>query len=167
MADKRITQLDELISPNGGDVFAMVNDGVTKKIQHSNYATDVRNLNTPLTGSSLIINNSTYFSGSVVHTFKTLTDSDNPYTVQDSDYMLFVDTTNELTINLPEASTVPGRVLRIRPRHDSSKAVLTRAGSDTIDDGGDQNTVDINGGKSRTIISNGNGIWYTITSTGA
>lgn len=167
MADKKITDLNEVISPGGGDVFAIVNSGETKKIQHSNYATDVRNQNTPLTGSNLIINNNTHLSGSVVHTFKTLTDSDDPYTVQDNDYMLFVDTTSDITINLPEASTAPGRVLRVRPRHDSSKAVLTRAGSDKIDDGGDQNTVDVNGGKSRTIISDGNGIWYTITSTGA
>ena len=57
MADKRISQLDELTTPGSSDVLAIVNSGTTKKIQNSNYTLNVRNSNTALTASSLVVNN--------------------------------------------------------------------------------------------------------------
>lgn len=59
MADKRISQLDELTTPGSSDVLAIVNSGTTKKIQNSNYTLNVRNSNTALTASSLVVNNYT------------------------------------------------------------------------------------------------------------
>ena len=56
MADKRISQLDELTTPGSSDVLAIVNSGTTKKIQNSNYTLNVRNSNTALTASSLVVN---------------------------------------------------------------------------------------------------------------
>ena len=51
MADKRISQLDELTTPGSSDVLAIVNSGTTKKIQNSNYILNVRNSNTALTAA--------------------------------------------------------------------------------------------------------------------
>jgi len=65
MANKKISQLSELLSPNADDVFAMVNGGVTKKIQHSNYAANVRNLNQSLKSSELTVSGSLFITGSV------------------------------------------------------------------------------------------------------
>ena len=64
MANKKISELSELLSPNADDVLAIVNDGATKKIQHSNYAANIRNLNQSLKSSELIVTGSLEVTGS-------------------------------------------------------------------------------------------------------
>ena len=44
---KKITELEEVVSPSGDDVIAIVSDGVTKKVKKSNLATAL-NVETPV-----------------------------------------------------------------------------------------------------------------------
>ena len=55
MANKRISELTQVIIPESGDVFPIVNSNETKKITFSNTTTAVRNSNTPLTASSITV----------------------------------------------------------------------------------------------------------------
>lgn len=88
-------------------------------------------------------------------------------TLTTSDHVIFTNFSSESTVTLPLASGNKGKEYIIRARTSSQKCVLSRSGSDKIDDGGLQNTIDINADKSRTLISDGTSTWYVVTSTGA
>jgi len=88
-------------------------------------------------------------------------------TLTNSDHVIFTNFSSEQTVTLPTASGNKGVEYIIRARHSSSKCVLSRSGYDKIDDGGLENTIDINADKSRTLISDGDSTWYVVTSTGA
>lgn len=83
------------------------------------------------------------------------------------DHVIFTNFSTEQTVTLPTATGNKGVEYIIRARTNSEKCILSRSGSDKIDDGGLENTIDINPDKSRTLISDGNNTWYVVTSTGA
>ena len=87
-------------------------------------------------------------------------------TLGENDHVIFVNATSDIDITLPLAATYAGKEYIIRTRTNSNKAVLTRSGSDKIDDGGLENTVDISGDKARTVISDGVSTWYSVNDTG-
>lgn len=88
-------------------------------------------------------------------------------TLTTDDHVIFTNFSTEQTVTLPLATGNKGVEYIIRARTTSQKCVLSRSGSDKIDDGGLENTIDINADKSRTLISDGNSTWYVVTSTGA
>ena len=103
-------------------------------------------------------------TGAVYENVETITSG---RTLTTSDHVIFTNFTTEQTVTLPTASGNKGKEYIIRARTNSEKCVLSRSGSDKIDDGGLENTIDINADKSRTLISDGTSTWYVVTSTGA
>lgn len=103
-------------------------------------------------------------TGAVYENVETITTG---RTLTTSDHVIFTNFGSESTVTLPIASGNKGKEYIIRARTNSEKCVLSRSGSDKIDDGGLENTIDINADKSRTLISDGTSTWYVVTSTGA
>ena len=88
-------------------------------------------------------------------------------TLTTDDHVIFTNFSTEQTVTLPTASGNKGVEYIIRARTSTSKCVLSRSSTDKIDDGGLENTIDINADKARTLISDGTSTWYVVTSTGA
>ena len=88
-------------------------------------------------------------------------------TLTSSDYVIFTNFSTEQNVTLPTASGNEGKLYIIRARHNSEKCVLQRSGSDEIDDGGLETSIDINSDKSRTVVSDGNSTWYCVTGIGS
>jgi len=103
-------------------------------------------------------------TGAVYENVETITSG---RTLTTSDHVIFTNFSSEQTVTLPLASGNKGKEYIIRARTNSEKCVLSRSGTNKIDDGGLENTIDINADKSRTLISDGNSTWYVVTSTGA
>ena len=103
-------------------------------------------------------------TGAVYQNVETLT-SGRALTTED--HVIFTNFSTEQNLTLPTASGNKGKEYIIRARHNSQKCVLQRSGSDKIDDGGLENSIDINADKSRTLVSDGTSTWYVVTSTGA
>lgn len=103
-------------------------------------------------------------TGAVYENVETITSG---RTLTTSDHIIFTNFSTERTVTLPTASGNKGKEYIIRARTNSEKCVLSRSGSDKIDDGGLENTIDINSDKSRTLISDGTSTWYVVTSIGA
>lgn len=103
-------------------------------------------------------------TGAVYENVETITSG---RTLTTSDHVIFTNFSSESTVTLPTASGNKGKEYIIRARTASSKCVVSRSGTDKIDDGGLENTIDINADKSRTLISDGTSTWYVVTSTGA
>tara|TARA_R100000231_G_scaffold117654_1_gene87827 strand:+ start:4654 stop:5163 length:510 start_codon:yes stop_codon:yes gene_type:complete len=119
----------------------------------------------PQVGSTenVTVNNLTVLGG-VNYNVQTITSGK---TLDTDDHVIFTNFSTETTVTLPLASTYEGKEYIIRARHNSEKCVLQRSGSDTIDDGGSETSIDINADKSRTLISDGISTWYVVTSIGA
>jgi len=119
----------------------------------------------PQVGSTedVTVNNFTV-TGGVNYNVRTI---DSATTLDGDDHVIFVNDSSQVNITLPLAATYEGKEYIIRTRHNSEKAVVSRSGSDKIDDGGLENSIDINADKSRTLISDGTSTWYVVTSTGA
>ena len=103
-------------------------------------------------------------TGAVYENVETITTG---RTLTTSDHVIFTNFSSESTVTLPTAAGNKGKEYIIRARTNSEKCVLSRSSTDKIDDGGLENTIDINADKSRTIISDGTSTWYVVTSTGA
>ena len=82
------------------------------------------------------------------------------------DHVIFTNFSTESTVNLPTASGNKGVEFIIRARTGSGKCVVSRSGTDKIDDGGLENTIDISADKSRTLICDGSSTWYCIDNIG-
>ena len=146
------------------------NSGRTAITAISNGATSINHNNSlrfETTAAGVQVTGETMASGSMVHRIKTLTASDSPYDVQDTDYTLIIASASTFTLNLPLSSASPGRVLVIRTKHDSSTCNITKSGSDTIDDGsGAVSAVALAAGKARTLQALGTSLWYSISDVG-
>lgn len=103
-------------------------------------------------------------TGAVYENVETITTG---RTLTTSDHVIFTNFSSESTVTLPTAAGNKGKEYIIRARTNSEKCVLSRSSTDKIDDGGLENTIDINADKSRTLISDGTSTWYVVTSTGA
>lgn len=114
-------------------------------------------------GTDVTVNNFT-IEGGVNYNVRTITSG---ITLAENDHVIFTNFSTETNVTLPLASSYEGKEYIIRARHNSEKCVLQRSGSDKIDDGGLENSIDINADKSRTLISDGSSTWYVVTSTGA
>ena len=113
-------------------------------------------------GEDVTVNNFT-ISGGVKRNVVTLTSG---RTLTASDNVVFTNFSSEQTLTLPLASENEGVEYIIRARKNSSKCVLSRSGSDKIDDGALENTIDINESKARTVISDGASTWYCTNDIG-
>ena len=82
------------------------------------------------------------------------------------DHIIFTNFSTESTVNLPTASGNKGVEFIIRARTNSSKCVVSRVGTDKIDDGGLENTIDISADKARTLICDGTSTWYCVDNIG-
>ena len=87
-------------------------------------------------------------------------------TLGKDDHVIFVNATSDVDITLPLAATYAGKEYIIRVRKNSSDASLIRSGSDKIDDGSLDNSIDIDESKSRTVISDGISTWYCVDNIG-
>ena len=114
-------------------------------------------------GEDVTVNNFT-ITGGLTTNVTTITTG---RTLTTADHVVFTNFSTEQTVTLPLAGDNEGVEFIIRARHNSEKCVLSRSGSDKVDDGGLENTIDINADKSRTVISDGSSTWYVVTSTGA
>lgn len=113
-------------------------------------------------GEDVTVNNFTIEGGlkrnvTTLTTGRILTDDDN---------VVFTNFATEQTVTLPLASENEGVEYIIRARTNTSKCVVSRSGSDNIDDGGLETTIDISADKSRTLISDGISTWYSTNDTG-
>lgn len=119
----------------------------------------------PQIGSSVDVEvNNITFNGGVTRNVTTITTG---RTLTETDHIVFVNFNSEQNITLPSASANEGKEYVIRTRHNSSKAVVQRSGSDIIDDGGSETSIDVNGDKARTLISDGVSRWYCVTGIGS
>lgn len=118
----------------------------------------------PQVGSSedVTVNNFT-ITGGITRNVTTITSG---RTLTASDNVVFTNFSTEQTVTLPLASENEGVEYIIRARTNTSKCVVSRSGSDKIDDGGLENTIDISADKSRTLISDGISTWYSTNDTG-
>ena len=103
-------------------------------------------------------------TGAVYENVETITSG---RTLTTSDHVIFTNFTTRANCYTTNSLWQQGKEYIIRARTNSEKCVLSRSGSDKIDDGGLENTIDINADKSRTLISDGTSTWYVVTSTGA
>ena len=118
----------------------------------------------PQTGSGedVTVNNFT-ITGGITRNVTTITSG---RTLTASDNVIFTNFSTEQTLTLPSASENEGVEYIIRARTNTSKCVVSRSGSDKIDDGGLENTIDISADKARTLISDGISTWYSTNDTG-
>lgn len=100
-------------------------------------------------------------------TFKVETISTDK-TLDGDDLVIFVNKSSggDLNITLPLASSSAGKVYIIRTRKNSEDAVVTRSGSDQIDDGALENSITVAEAKSRMLISDGISTWYAVDNIG-
>ena len=115
-----------------------------------------------ISGEDLTVNNFT-ITGGITRNVTTITSG---RTLTASDNVVFTNFSTEQTVTLPSASENEGVEYIIRARTNTSKCVVSRSGSDKIDDGGLENTIDISADKSRTLISDGISTWYSTNDTG-
>ena len=71
MANKRISELNSTTTFNSNDVIPLVSGGETKKATFADYSKAIRDLNTPLTGSSLTVEGNSRFGTTIndIHQF--------------------------------------------------------------------------------------------------
>ena len=115
-------------------------------------------------GEDMTVNNFTIGGGL---TFKVETISTDK-TLDGNDLVIFVNKSSggDLNITLPLASSSEGKVYIIRTRKNSEDAVVTRSGSDQIDDGALENSITVAEAKSRMLISDGISTWYAVDNIG-
>lgn len=100
-----------------------------------------------------------------VYPFKKI---DNTYTLLTTDCVVVFDFSSLKVVTLPLASDNAGKVFILRGENGSDTCRLTRSGSDKVsDDSGDQDYVEINANKARTIVSDGVDTWYCVTGLGS
>ena len=120
-------------------------------------------------GINALSPNSTFHTeGSVSRAITTIT---SETTLTESHYVIICDFGSNTNVYLPAAASCPGREYIIRGKQNSSDCVLNveqigpGPGPDRIDDNSSSTSINIGGGKSRVIISDGS-IWYCVTDIG-
>lgn len=115
-------------------------------------------------GQDVTINNFT-IEGGVTYNVQTIS---NDITLDGEDHVIFVNKSSggDVNVTLPFASSYEGKVYIIRTRKNSEDAVVTRSGSDKIDDGAIENSITIAEAKSRMLISDGISTWYAVDNIG-
>lgn len=115
-------------------------------------------------GQDVTINNLT-IEGGVTYNVQTIS---NDITLDGEDHVIFVNKSSggDLNITLPLAASYEGKVYIIRTRKNSEDAIVTRSGSDNIDDGAIETSITIAEAKSRMLISDGISTWYTVDNIG-
>ena len=103
-------------------------------------------------------------TGAVYENVETLTSG---RTLTTTDHVIFTNFSSEQNVTLPTASGNKGKEYIIRARTGTSKCVVQRSGSDTIDDGSSETSIDVNGDKGRILISDGVSRWYCVTGIGS
>ena len=108
---------------------------------------------------------STIEAGGPSYPFKSITDT---YTILEDDCVLVFDFPSLKVVTLPLAASYPGKVLILRGEDGSDTCRLTRSGSDNVNDNsGNENYIEINANKSRTLVSDGVDTWYCVTGLGS
>ena len=90
------------------------------------------------------------------------------YTLLTTDCVVVFDFSSLKVVTLPLASDNAGKGFILRGEDGSDTCRLTKSGSDKVsDDSGDQDYVEINANKARTIVSDGVDTWYCVTIRGS
>ena len=112
-----------------------------------------------------VTNNNFTIEGGGTYNVQTIS---NDITLDGEDHVIFINKSSggDLNITLPLASSYEGKVYIIRTRKNSEDAVVTRSGSDKIDDGAIENSITIAEAKSRMLISDGISTWYAVDNIG-
>jgi len=115
-------------------------------------------------GEDVAVNNFT-ITGGLNYNVETISDDK---VLGADDHVIFVNKSSggNVNITLPLASSYEGKVYIIRVRKNSEDVTLTRSGSNQIDDGALENSIDISEAKSRMLISDGISTWYSVDNIG-
>ncbi len=117
-----------------------------------------------VTGSAVITGSLTVTSGSLLNTGTvSINDTDSPYTITGTQQFILIDpSSGDVTINMPDASTYPGRQIffKLTQAAGANTVTLQRQGSDTIDGATEYtNELDIQYESISTVSDGGTG-WF-------
>ena len=117
----------------------------------------------PFTGNA-VISGSLTISGSLLNTGTvSIDDTDSPYTITGTQQFILIDpSSGDVTINMPDASTYPGRQIffKLTQAAGANTVTLQRQGSDTIDGATEYtNELDIQYESISTVSDGGTG-WF-------
>ena len=168
--------IEQIRAGTGGDTYTLQADAKTGssvplKLDAAAGSDSTVNL-TEGTGITLTQNSATEItiasaavSSGPTYPFKTIT---NTYTILGTDCVIVFDFPSLKVVTLPLAASYPGKVLILRGEDGSDTCRLTRSGSDKVnDDSGNQNYIEINANKARTLVSDGVDTWYCVTGLGS
>lgn len=110
-----------------------------------------------------ILLNTTTISGSLLNTGTvSIDDTDSPYTITGTQQFILIDpSSGDVTINMPDASTYPGRQIffKLTQAAGANTVTLQRQGSDTIDGATMYDQLDIQFESISTVSDGGTG-WF-------
>tara|TARA_R100001163_G_scaffold3220_1_gene4850 strand:- start:4012 stop:5706 length:1695 start_codon:yes stop_codon:yes gene_type:complete len=112
---------------------------------------------TAISGSTLLLSGSLLNSGTV-----SLDNTDSPYTITGTQQFILIDPSGgDVTVNMPDAATYPGREIRFKLTQaaGANTVTLQRQGSDTIDGATTYTDLDIQY-ESISTVSNGGTGWF-------
>ena len=116
----------------------------------------------PFTGDA-VISGSLTISGSLLNTGTvSIDDTDSPYTITGTQQFILIDPSGgDVTVNMPDASTYPGRQIffKLTQAAGANTVTLQRQGSDTIDGATIYDQLDIQF-ESISTVSNGGTGWF-------
>ena len=112
---------------------------------------------TAISGSTLLLSGSLLNSGTV-----SLDNTDSPYTITGTQQFILIDPSGgDVTVNMPDATTYPGREIRFKLTQaaGANTVTLQRQGSDTIDGATTYTDLDIQYESISTVSDGGTG-WF-------
>jgi hypothetical protein len=112
---------------------------------------------TSISGSTLLLSGSLLNSGTV-----SIDDTDSPYTITGTQQFVLIDPSGgDVTINMPDAATYPGREIRFKLTQaaGANTVTLQRQGADTIDGATTYTDLDIQY-ESISTVSDGSTGWF-------
>lgn len=153
------SSFDVRITSNGSSIST--HNGLITDLQShtASYATTGSNI----FKSNQVISGSLKISGSLLNTGTVLVNNGNsPYTITETEHFILIDPSNDnITINLPEAATYPGRQIFFKLTQIATPNIvaLECQGSNTID--GNSNYEDLDDQfESTSIVSDGSTGWF-------
>lgn len=129
-----------------------------------NYEISINSITSTLQGSTTTqISGSLTLDGSLLNPGTVnLTHTDSPYTITSTEQFILIDPSGgDITVNMPDAATYPGREIRFKLTQaaGANTVTLQRQGTDTIDGATTYTDLDIQY-ESISTVSNGSDGWF-------